>query len=133
MVTVNLSPGQHTIEMTLAGYATLKAVINVSSTGYITCVTVDGGSCSSSTTPRISISGKIVTGYLKESAVEMCQWTQTKGGWANIGAFNIMELVKGYTGEQGVGFTVKSADIMGAVAYYSNNRSSGNSLTGCNL
>ena len=133
MVTVNLSPGQHTIEMTLAGYDTLKATINVSSTGSITCVSVTGGYCNSSAHPGVRISGNTVTGYLKTAAGGVCQWTMNKGGWDKIGAFDIMALVKGYTGEQSTGFTVRSADIMGAVAYYSNNKSSGNNLTGCSF
>lgn len=133
MVTVNLTPGQHTIEMTLAGYDTLKATISISSTGSISCISVVKGYCNSSAHPGIKISSNVITGYLKASAIGMCQWATNKGGWDKIGAFDIMALVKGYTGEQSAGFTVRSADIMGAVAYYSNNKSSGNSLSGCNF
>ena len=133
MVTVNLSPGQHTIEMTLAGYDTLKATINVSSTGTVTCVSVLGGYCNSPAHPGVKISYNIVTGYLKASTVGICQWITGKGGWDKIVAYDIMSLVKGYTGQENIGFTVRSADIMGAIAYYSGNKSSGNSLTGCSF
>ena len=133
MTTVNLSPGQHTIEMTLAGYNTLKATINVSSAGSISCVSVDGGICNSSAQPGVQVNGSLIIGNLKESAVGMCEWISGVGRWDKLAAFDIMALVKGYTGEQSAGFTVRSADIMGAVAYYSNNKSSGNNLTGCNF
>jgi len=133
MVTVNLSPGQHTIEMTLAGYDTLKAVINVSSTGTVTCVSVLNGYCNSSAHPGVKIYYGAVTGYLKASTVGACQWITGKGGWDGIVAYDIMSLVKGYTKQENLGFTVRSADIMGAIAYYSGNKTSGNSLTGCNF
>lgn len=133
MVIVNLSPGDHDIEMGLAGYAPYKATIRVSATGGITCVSVMNGNCNSPRAPGMLTSGTFVTGYLEESAENICSWVQKKGGPSNIKAFDIMELVQVYTGQQNIGIEVKSADIMGAVAYYSNNIYSGNQLTGCSL
>ena len=133
MDTVNLSPGDHDIEMSLAGYALFKATIRVSSTGGITCVSVMNGNCNSPRAPGMLVSGTFVTGYLKESAENICSWVSGKGGPNNIKAFDIMTMVRAYTGQEDIGVEVKSADIMGAVAYYSGNKNSGNQLTGCSF
>jgi len=133
MVTVNLSPGDHDIEMSLTGYAPYKATIRVSSTGAVSCVSVINGACATPKGPGMLISGNMVTCYLKESAENICSWIQNKGGASNIKAFDIMELVKVYTGQQSIGVEVRSADIMGAIAYYSSNKISGNNLTGCSF
>lgn len=133
MVTIDLAPGQHTIKMTLAGYDLLEATINVSSTGSVTCVSVVSGTCYRMYGPSIMISGNTVTGYLKESAINICTWISEKGGWDKLISFDIMTLVRAYTNQEDLGFEVKSADIMGAIAYYSGNATSGNQLTGCNF
>lgn len=63
----------------------------------------------------------------------VCSWIISRGGWHLVSAFDIMTLVSAYSGQQNLGFTVSSAYIMGAVAYYSDNIVSGNNLTGCNF
>lgn len=44
-----------------------------------------------------------------------------------------MTLVSAYLGQTNLGFTITVTHIIGAVAYYLNNPSSGNSLTGCSF
>ncbi len=68
---------------------------------------------------------------IPQSVVDMCSWAVGLGGWKAIKAYDIMSLVSAYSGISNVGFMVTSANIMGAVAYYSGNVSNGNSLTGC--
>ena len=64
------------------------------------------------------------------SASGICPWITSKG-WSNLATFDIMTLVSAYLGQTNLGFTVTAAHIMGGVAYYLGNLSSGNSLTGC--
>ncbi|MFH1769087.1 MAG: hypothetical protein ABH833_00275 [Parcubacteria group bacterium] len=132
MVVIDLAPGDHTVKWTLSGYSQLVAVINVGSTGIVTCKSVTGGSCGSSTSPGVVVSGSTVTGYLKSGEISnICSWITGLGGRTAITAYNIMSLVSAYSGATNVGFTVTASHIMGVVAYYSGNVSSGNSLTGC--
>ena len=133
MVTINLEPGDHTIEMSLVGYALFKGVISVSSTGAVYCVSVDGGSCGSQGQPGMTIFNNVVTAVMKAITEGMCDWISRKGGWDKLTAYDIMTLVKSYAGHENIGFNVTSAYIMGAIAYYSGNRSSGNQLAGCNF
>lgn len=133
MATVNLTPGEHTVEAELIGYATFKGVIRVSDSGIVYCVSVDGGSCGALGTPGMSISYNVVTAIMKAISVEVCDWVSGVGGWDQLAAFDIMTLVKSYVGQENIGFTVTSAYIMGAIAYYSDNKTSGNQLTGCSL
>lgn len=131
MVTINLEPGNHTIEMSLAGYTTFRGVITVSSTGAIYCVSVEGGSCGSQSQPGMTVFNNVVTAIMKASAGGMCEWISRKGEGSALTAYDIMSLVKSYAGQENIGFNVTSAYIMGAIAYYSGNKSSGNQLTGC--
>jgi len=133
MVTINLTPGNHTINMSLAGYVPFEGVITVSSTGAIYCVSVNGGSCGSQSQPGMTISTNVVTAIMKAATGGMCDWISGKGGWDKATAFDIMTLVKSYAGQENLGFSVSSAYIMGAIAYYSGNKSSGNQLTECNF
>ena len=133
MVTINLTPGNHTIEMSLAGYAPFKGVITVSSTGAVYCVSVNGGSCGSQSQPGMAIFNNVVTAIMIASTEGMCEWVTGKGGWDKQTAYDIMTLVKSYAGQENIGFNVSSAYIMGAIAYYSGNKSSGNQLTGCSF
>jgi len=133
MVTVNLTPGEHTVEMELAGYAPFKGVIRVTDVGIVYCNSVDGGSCGASGKPGMAISYNVVTAILNVVSVEICDWVSGKDGWDDLAAFDIMTLVKSYAGQENIGFSVTSAYIMGAIAYYSGNRSSGNQLTGCSF
>ena len=133
MVSIELEPGSHTIKISLAGYSGLNATINVSNTGVVTCVSVTGGSCGSVTPPSIVVSGIVVLGYLKELVADTCAWVIDLDGWESIAAFDIMALIKGYSGVEDLGFVVTSANIMGAIAYYSGNVESGNSLMECSF
>lgn len=133
MISIELEPGQHTIKVSLANHSTLKASINISDTGAVSCVYVSGGSCGSITPPGIVISGISILVYLKELLVNTCAWVTDLGGWEAVAAFDIMALIKGYSGEEDVGFNVTSATIMGAIAFYSGNVESGNNLMECNF
>lgn len=135
MVDVDLSVGTHTIKMSLNGYDELIATINVDSAGAVTCIPNANINCNSHTPPGLIINTLSIIGYLKSSTgpAELCQWITNKGGPAGIVSFDIMLLVQDYIGAQDLGFNVTSADIMGAIAYYLGNNSSGNSLTGCNF
>lgn len=67
-----LGVGTHEITITASGFERYTARIRVSSTGSISCVSVsDGGSCSSSVTPGMTISGRTVSTRMK-SAAERC-------------------------------------------------------------
>lgn len=66
-------------------------------------------------------------------ATDICVWITSKGGWTNLAVFDIMTLVSAYLGQTNLGFTVTIAHIMGGVAYYLDNQSSGDSLTGCSF
>ncbi len=70
---------------------------------------------------------------INASITNICTWITSKGGWVNISVFDIMTLVSAYLGQTNIGFTVTISHIMGGVAYYLNNLSSGNSLTGCSF
>jgi hypothetical protein len=73
----------------------------------------------------------VVTGTYAILLTGICEWILSKGGWQNVAVFDIMTLVGAYLGQTNLGFTVTSAHIMGCVAYYLDNKPSGNSLTGC--
>lgn len=134
MTIFNLAPGEHTIKMSLNGYVDFQALITVSAVGVVSCVSVVNGTCQSKTPPSVVISANEVIGYLKSSVVgSTCIWITEKGGWDKLIVFDIMALVRGHVGEEDIGFDVKSADIMGAIAYYSGNIESGNQLTGCSF
>lgn len=63
--------------------------------------------------------------------VSICSWITGLGGVTFIKSYDIMNLVKAYNDQSDIGFTVTSSYIMGCVAYYNSELSSGNSLTGC--
>jgi hypothetical protein len=69
------------------------------------------------------------------SQSDICAWITSKGGWANIGTYDIMTLIRAYLHVPGsdLGFVVMSAYITGCVLYYIGNRPSGNSFTGCSF
>lgn len=129
MVLVNLAPGNHTIEWSLSDYETITATIKVGVTGIVSCISVVAGICAD----FISIVGTTVTGLLKQIVVTapVCDWISGVGGWQELATFDIMDLIQGYLNIKNLGFTVSTAHIMGAIAYYNNQLSSGNTLTGC--
>ena len=103
-----LSLGSHTYELSLTGYQT----------------TTDS-------TTLVAGTGNNIPVNLVQSNI--CSWITSKGGISSLVAFDIMTLVSAYLLQTNLGFTVTTAHIMGAVAYYLNNLSSGNSLTGCSF
>lgn len=138
MAVLQLTEGTHTIRWTLGGYQTLEAVISVSSTGFVTCVSVTGTSCTATGVPKITISnsstqGATVTGYLVQGAgaANICAWITNKGGAGDLSIAEIMELVDARLGIKDIGFTPTNQQIMGAVDYRLGFISSGNSKTGC--
>jgi hypothetical protein len=116
--TVSLTEGQHTIQVSFAGYDTLNATINVSSTG-VTCVSVIGGACGGSSLPRVSTSGWTVTTYLKSGAVttNRCTWIATKDTSKVV---FISDMVLAYNNLKNIGFTPSASEIGDAVLMYSN-------------
>jgi len=140
MVIASLIEGNNTITWTLAGYETLTAVINVSSAGVATCISVTGGLCKDSKAPTVIVAGTIITGYLAplQSTTPtpgpsggICDWINSKGGKSAIGSFDISTLVMAYLGFENVGFQVSSAHISGCIMYYLGITSEGDALTGC--
>lgn len=130
MVTVNLTPGDHEIEWSLDGHETLTAIINISSTGVLTCMNVIVGTCED----KISVIGNAVTAILKAITgppANICEWIVDKDGAGSVAAYDIIELVREYIQPGGLDFTVSTSDIMGLVAYYNKQLNSGNALTGC--
>lgn len=116
--TMSLSEGQHTIQISLSGYDTLQATINVSSTG-VTCVSVTGGACGGTGLPRVATSGWTVTTYLKTGAVAIgrCGWIATQDTSKVV---FISEMVLAYNNLANIGFTPTAAEIGNAVLMYSN-------------
>lgn len=132
MATVNLTEGNHTIEWSLDNYETLSAVINISRTGTLTCISTVTGTCQK----MISIAGNTITAILKsiiEPPQEICKWITDKNGADSITSYDIIELVREYVQPGGLDFTVSTSDIMGLVAYYNKQLISGNTLTGCDF
>lgn len=81
--------------------------------------------------PNITSMQPIQCININVSATNVCTWISSKGGWANLAVFDIMTLVSAYLEQTNLGFTVTIAHIMGSVAYYLDNQSSGDSLTEC--
>lgn len=119
-IIVSLSEGNHTIQVRSAGYETLDATINVTSTGVI-CVS---GPCGTSGLPRVETSGYVVTAYLKGSTGGYAAWVASKGGSGNIrGSLPAVgEIIDGYLSSVGdigyLGFDVSLANIGTTIDYY---------------
>lgn len=131
MVLVDLTAGDHTIKWTLSGYSQLTAVINVSSTGAVTCKSVTGGSCGSSYPPGVVISGSTVTGYLASGATPTptptptpspgySNWVASMGGIAGIkgNLIAVGNIIDGYIGIVNLGFTVTLGNVGTTLDYY---------------
>jgi hypothetical protein len=96
--TVSLTEGQHDIQISLDGYNTLVAKINV---------------------PRVSTSGWTVSTYLKTGDVSTarCTWVATKD---TAKVVFISEMVLAYNDLLNIGFAPTAAEIGNAVLMYSN-------------
>lgn len=134
--TVSLTEGPHDIQISLDGYNTLQATINVSATG-VTCVSVVGGACGGTGLPRVSTSAWTVTTYLKTATTvdDVCSWLTGLGGWRNLQwASHVLEAYYVYIGAAGhsVGFSpVTWNDVLGLYYYYINDPTAGNGKIGC--
>ncbi len=115
--------------MTLSGYSQLTTVINVSSTGVVTCKSVTGGSCGSSIPPGVIVSGGAVTGYLLSGVTPTptpippttyTAWVTSMGGTAGIkGNLVAMgNIIDGYIGIASLGFTVTLGNVGTTIDYY---------------
>ena len=147
MVVVELTAGDHTVKWTLSGYNILNAVINVSSTGVVTCKSVTDGLCGGTALPRVSVSGSTVTGYLLSVATptltpiptpvpaDICSWITAQGGWNNLNWTNhVLKAYYVYIGAPGytIGYSPVTWDsVLGLYYYYIGLKSMGNSKTGC--
>lgn len=123
--TMELTEGSHTIQVSLTGYNTLNATINVSSTR----VTCTAGPCNTTGPPGVMISGLTVTTYLKTGTVSpaRCTWVATKDTSKVV---FISEMVLAYNNLTDIGFTPTAAEIGNAVLMYSN-LGTPSSLWGC--
>jgi len=135
MVTIDLPTGDHTVKMTLSGYNTLNAVINVSAAGTVTCKSVADGACDGTGLPRVSVSGSTVTGYLSSAATptptptpaptpvpvtSYTAWVASKGGTAGIkgNLAAVGNIIDGYIGIASPGFTVTLGNVGTTIDYY---------------
>lgn len=131
--TTSLTEGNHSIQVSLSGYDTLNATINVSSTG-VTCVS---GPCNTQGPPGVTTSGWTVTTYLKSATTvsDVCSWINSIGGWENLQwTSHILEAYYVYIGASGhsIGFSpVTWNDVLGLYYYYINDPSAGNAKIGC--
>jgi hypothetical protein len=116
--TVSLTEGQHDIQISLDGYNTLVAKINVTATD-VTCVSVVCGDCVGTGLPRVSTSGWTVSTYLKTGDVSTarCTWVATKD---TAKVVFISEMVLAYNDLLNIGFAPTAAEIGNAVLMYSN-------------
>ena len=126
--TIDLTEGQHSIQVSLSGYNTLNATLSVSSTG-VSCSSVTGGSCSTS-------GWTVTTGLTPATTTgDICSWITDIGGWRNLKwADHVLEAYYVYIGVSGhsVGFSpVTWDDVLGLYYYYINSLSAANGKTGC--
>lgn len=134
--TVLLTEGQHTIQVSLDGYDTLQATINVTAAAVL-CSTVVDGACGGSSLPRLETSGWTVTAYLKAETVgtNVCTWVNGIGGWRNLQwSTHVLEAYYVYIGaaDHSIGFSpVIWNDVLGLYYYYVNDPTAGNEKIGC--
>jgi len=118
--TINLSEGQHSMQVSLSGYNTLNATLNVSSSS-VSCSSVTGGSCSTS--------GWTVTTGLTPATTTggRCAWIATQD---TSKVEFISEMVLAYLDLKDIGFVPSAAEIGDAVLMYLN-LGTPESLWGC--
>lgn len=116
---VELSLGEHLVLWSMPGYADLNATIDVTESA-VTCVSVVGGSCGSTTPPGVFASDFTVTGYLAEAVADFTSWVESKGGVAAIEGNKaaVFEIKDGYAGIEDLGFTVTKGDVFTVKDYY---------------
>ena len=62
---------------------------------------------------------------------DVCSYIEHIGGIESVGVFNILDIIGAYKGDMNIGFTPGLYDVMGAIAYYKGDHTSGDELTGC--
>ena len=115
---------EHTIRVSHDDYEMITMRIKISSSGTVSCKSVTGGNCNSTTPPGIKISGSTVTAYMKEwtgsgsgggtglNDPAYLSWLDSKGGLNNITTPDIMELRDSIVGIEDVGFAVVTQQVM---------------------
>ncbi len=82
--------------------------------------------------PKVAIDATPCTINITSATLNtICTWITSIGGWNVISVSNIMTLVSAFQNQTNLGFTVTVSHIMGGVAYFQKNVSSGNLMTGC--
>ena len=114
---IELTLGEHTVKWSKAGYDDLIAKINVTDTG-VSCVSVEGGACGSTTPPGVVTSDFTVTGYLKTKVTDFDSWVESKGGKDSIEYADVLEIGDAYLGIEDIGFTPTYNNVLTAGDYY---------------
>jgi len=144
---IELALGEHTVKWSKAGYDDLIATINVMDTG-VSCVSVKGGACGSTTPPGVVISDSFtVTGYLKETFT-ICDYINS-AGWNNLTNDHLLALYYKFVGLDSIAestrkkipeakrptafpSTITNDYLLGTYYYFIGLKSLGNNKTGCN-
>lgn len=118
---LELSLGEHSVLWSLSGYADLNATIDVGESA-VTCVSVTGGSCGSTTPPGVVASGFMVTGYLAEAVADICNYVSDAGGCASVSFSHFLAIMYKYMGLDALipsgyepGFTADFNDFLTAM------------------
>jgi len=61
----------------------------------------------------------------------ICDWISAKGGKTNIGMFDVLDIIGAYKGTTNIGFTPKTFDVVGVLAYYKGEVSDGDTFITC--
>lgn len=92
----NLDPGDYAVTWTTSGHDPLVAEIRVTDTG-VTCLSVSGGGCFTTTPPGVTITAFTVTGHIKPKAEVTCtqsfKVTDSQTGYPIAGA--TLQLTRG--------------------------------------
>ncbi len=143
---IELALGEHTVKWSKAGCEDLIATINVTDTG-VSCVSVEGGACGSTTPPGVITSDFTVTGYLKETFT-ICDYIDS-AGWDNLTSDHVYALYYKFIGLDTVAentrkkipeakrpstfpCSITSDYVFGTYYYFIGLKSLGNNKTGCN-
>jgi len=137
-----LSQGaDHIIRVSHDDYEMLSMKIRISSSGSVSCVSVEGGSCNSTTPPGIKISGTTITTYMKEGeggvpgVGGVCDYILSIGGKASIDwTRDVLGSYYKYIGSSsGIAYDPDWNDVLTMYYYYIGSDSSAESLTHCGL
>ena len=108
--TIDMVEGQHSIQVSLSGYNTLNATLNVSSSS-VSCSSVTGGSCSAS-------GWTVTTGLTPVTTTGgRCAWIATQDTSKVV---FISNMVLAYNNLKDIGFVPSAKEIGDGVLMYSN-------------